>query len=103
MDDTVLWKEAAKWLWTVFMAAGAWIFNKQDSRIKNLEDSMYTKSSAKERQGEIDKVLEDRRQDVIQLHAKIEKESDKTDDRFDKLSSAMHAGFSEIKTILLNK
>ena len=84
MDETAFFKEIAKYLWGVLVPAGWWIFNKQDKRIDNVEATMYTKNAAKDRREEVDKILEDRRQDVIALHSKIDFRSEKLDDKLDR-------------------
>ena len=83
MDD---WREIAKYLWGILVPAAGWIFHKQDKRITDLEASIYTKNAAAERRAEIDKKLEDRRQDVIALHAKIDDRTDHISGKLDKTS-----------------
>jgi hypothetical protein len=108
MDETLLWKEAAKWLWGgivgvgVFLGSiGKWFLGRQEARIKALEDTAYTKSAAKERREEVDKSLEDRRQDVIALHAKIDSRSEKLDEKIDSMQRDMHQGFNDIKNLFI--
>jgi hypothetical protein len=103
MDDSTLWREATKYLWGLLVPAAAWIFNKQDKRISMLEENHYSKGSAKERREEVDKHLEARRQDVIALHTKIDDRAERLDDKIDKMNSSMHDGFSEIKTLLIER
>lgn len=104
------WKEIASYLWIGLLGLIKILWDKQEDRFKKgenrlelIEDKMQTKAASKERAIEVDKVLEDRRTGEIALHQKIEREADKTDDRFNQLTQTMHAGFSEIKTILLNQ
>lgn len=101
MDEITFWKGAAQYLWAAVAGVGAWFLNKQDGRIKSLEDSMYSKTAAKERREEVDKHLEDRRQDVISLHSKIDSRSEKLDDKIDAMSKEMNQGFSDIKDLFL--
>jgi hypothetical protein len=108
MDETLLWKEAAKWLWGGIVAVGVflgsigkWFLGRQEARIKALEDTAYTKSAAKERREEVDKHLEYRRQDVISLHAKIDSRSEKLDDKIDAMAKEMNQGFSDIKNLFI--
>ena len=103
MDETTIWKELAKYLWGLMLPLAVWIFNKQDKRLESLETQMYPKSQALERQATVNETLEARRKDVIELHAKIDSRAGKLDDKIDLLARDMHAGLSEIKTILLER
>ena len=103
MDETALWREATKYLWTVVAGVGAWLYNKQESRLKSLEDNIYTKSAARERREEVDKTLEDRRQDVIALHTKIDSRAEKLDDKIDQMKDDMNRNFSDLKDLLLRR
>jgi len=96
-------KDVAKHLWTILVPVGWWVWDKQDSRLKNLEDKMFTRDEAKDRQESINDSLEARRQDVIALHSKIDTKSDNLNSKIDTLSRDMNAGISEIKTILLER
>ncbi len=103
MDETTVLREATKYLWTVVAGVGAWLFNKQESRIKALEDSNYSKTAAKERRDEVDKALEDRRQDVIALHFKIDARAEKLDDKIDELTKDINRNFSDLKDMLFRR
>ena len=103
MDDPGLWKEAAKYLWGVLVPAGWWMWNKQDKRLDRVEEKMFTQDEAKERRKNIEDVLEARRQDVIALHSKIDARAEKLDDKIEALQQSMHAGFSDLKDILLKR
>lgn len=103
MDETALWREATKYLWTVVAAVGAWLFNKQEARIKSLEDNMYTKNAARDRREEVDKTLEDRRQDVISLHSKIDDKTEKLTDKVDMLTRDINQNFSDLKDMLIKR
>lgn len=103
MDDPGLWKELAKYLWGVLVPVGAYIWNKQDKRLDKVEEKMFTQEEARERRKNIEDVLEARRQDVIALHAKIDARAEKLDDKIETLQQSMHAGFSDLKDILLRR
>ena len=101
MDETNLLREAVKYLWGLLVPAGLYIWKQQDSRIKNVEDRMYTKEDARERLESVDETLEARRQDVIALHDKLDHRASRLDDKMDVLVRDMHKGFSDRKDMLL--
>lgn len=103
MDDPGFWKEAAKYLWGVLVPVGAYLWNKQDKRIDNMEARLYSKEDARERRETVDEVLEARRQDVIALHTKIDARAEKLDDKIDHVLRDMNAGFSDLKDLLLRR
>lgn len=107
MDE---WKELAKWLWVGLLGLIKILWDKQEERFKKgeskvsaIEAVMYTKHDAQDRRETVDDALEARRQDVIQLHAKIDTRAERIDDKVDALARDMHQGLSEIKTILLER
>ena len=103
MEDPGIWKEVAKYLWGVLVPVGAYLWNKQDKRLDRIEEKMFTQEEAKERRKNIEDVLEARRQDVIALHSKIDARAEKLDDKIEALQQSMHAGFSDLKDILLKR
>ena len=107
MDD---WKAIANYLWIVLVGVIKILWDKQEDRFKKgeskvsaIEAVMYTKHDAQDRRETVDEALEARRQDVIQLHAKIDTRAERIDDKVDQLARDMHQGLSEIKTILLER
>lgn len=101
MDETTLLGWVLKHLWAVFLPVAGWVWKKQDSRIDRIEGAMYSKEDAKERRESVDEALEARRQDVIQLHSKIDARAERLDDKVDKMTHDMHEGFREITTLIM--
>ena len=107
MDE---WRELAKYLWVAILGLIKILWDKQEERFKKgeskmsaIEAAMYTKEDAGERRDVVDATLEARRQDVISLHAKIDKEIDNLTDQINTVSRDMHNGFGEIKTLLIER
>ena len=108
MDETSFFAWVGKHIWPVFALIAGVLWKKQDSRIDRLETTMYTKGNAAERKETVDKMLEDRRQDVIKIYETIdergainERRHEKTNDMIRDLTRDMSKGFSDIKDLLL--
>ena len=97
------WKDAAQWLWLGLLGLIKLLWNKQEERFKKLEDNMYSKTQAQERQMTVTELLEARRLDVITLHSKIDASADKMNTKIDKLKDDVSEGFSDLKDILLRR
>ena len=95
------WKDAASWLWVLILGLIKVLWTKQEERFLKIEESMYTKSSAFERQTSVSELLEARRLDILHLHQKIDETSTRLDGKIDKLKDDMNKGFSDLKDILL--
>jgi len=101
MDETSTLRWLVEHLWVLLGPIVGWVWNKQDARINHLEDSMYTQEDARERRDSVDKALEDRRQDVIQLHTKIDSRAERLNDKMDKLAHDMNEGSGSIRDLLI--
>lgn len=80
-DDPGMWKEAAKYLWTVVAAVGAYLWKKQDTQMRDLEKALDSKA---------DKDEMDRQRDNIS----------KLFDQQAALRGEMARGFGELKDIM---
>lgn len=104
MDETTFLGWIIKHLLPVFIPVASlvgWVWKKQDSRIDRIEGAMYSKDDAKERREYVDEALEARRQDVRELHSKIDARAERLDDKVDKMNHDMHEGFKEITTLIM--
>ncbi len=97
------WKDAASWLWILILGLIKVLWSKQEERFNKIEESMYTKSSAIDRQTAVSELLEARRLDILHLHQKIDEVSGRLDGKVDKLKDDMNKGFSDLKDILLKR
>ena len=104
------WRFIANWLWLGLLGLIKILWDKQEERFRKaeskmsaIEEKMYSKEDAKERHSSINALLEDRRQDVIALHSKIDREVSTLRGDISTLGRDMHNGFSEIKTLLIEK
>jgi hypothetical protein len=96
-------KEVAGWLWLAVLALIKLLWSKQEQRFKQIEETMYTKSAAAERQVSVSELLEARRVDILHLHQKIDEVSHRLDGKVDKMKDDMNKGFSDLKDILLKR
>lgn len=86
------WKEIAQWLWGLFIPAGWWMWNRQDKRLEDIEDAMKAKAD----KDEVNKALEDRRQDARELFkANADLRADMMGG-FSQLKDLIHSGQTEI-------
>lgn len=89
MDD---WRQVAQYLWGLLVPAGIWAWKKQDARLDKLEENSVKKDEFKERLTAVDKVLEDRRDDVRDLYKEM-----------GELRKDVSRGFSDLKDLLLKR
>lgn len=80
------WKEVASWLWALFLALFGLGYRAHNARIQRLEDRVDQATPIEEHRALQAKV----REDIKDLHAKIEKQG--TDHR-----EAMDRGFREVR------
>jgi hypothetical protein len=97
------WKDAASWLWVGVLGLIKILWSKQEDRFNKIEETMYTKSSAVERQSTVSELLEARRVDILHLHQKIDEVSHRLDGKVDKMKDDMNKGFNDVKDILLKR